>query len=57
VQTWQTVAVGTAVAVLLPAVGIRVVQPHERGVVSRFGRLLPGVREPVGQVACGCSTR
>ncbi|MBW0115089.1 SPFH domain-containing protein [Pseudonocardia abyssalis] len=46
-QTWQSVLVGAVVVLVLLGLGsIRMVQQYERGVVFRFGRVLPGVREP-----------
>jgi regulator of protease activity HflC (stomatin/prohibitin superfamily) len=46
-QTWQIWLTGAGVVVLLLALGsIRMVQQFERGVVFRFGRVLPRVREP-----------
>lgn len=46
-QTWQMWLIGAGAVVLLLAFGsIRMVQQYERGVVFRFGRVLPGVREP-----------
>ena len=35
-----------ALVVLLVGSGVRMVQQYQRGVVLRFGRLLPGVRQP-----------
>ncbi|SEL80779.1 Regulator of protease activity HflC, stomatin/prohibitin superfamily [Blastococcus sp. DSM 46786] len=39
-------AVVVVLAVVLVAAGVRSVQQYQRGVVLRFGRLLPDVREP-----------
>src|SRR3954451_15482243 len=41
-----TVLIVVLVAVVLLASGVRLVQQYQRGVVLRFGRLLPEVREP-----------
>jgi regulator of protease activity HflC (stomatin/prohibitin superfamily) len=40
------VVVVAIVALLLLASAVRLVQQYERGVVLRFGRLMPGLREP-----------
>jgi regulator of protease activity HflC (stomatin/prohibitin superfamily) len=41
-----TLAVVVVLLLLLVASGVRLVQQYERGVVLRFGRLLPNVRQP-----------
>jgi regulator of protease activity HflC (stomatin/prohibitin superfamily) len=40
------IAAVIVIAIVLAASGIRMVQQYERGVVLRFGRLLPAVRQP-----------
>ncbi len=43
---WIAVAFVVLVVLLLATSGIRLVQQYERGVVLRFGRLLPEIRQP-----------
>jgi regulator of protease activity HflC (stomatin/prohibitin superfamily) len=40
------VVILVVLAVLLTASSVRLVQQYEKGVVLRFGRLLPKIREP-----------
>jgi regulator of protease activity HflC (stomatin/prohibitin superfamily) len=40
------VVVVVVIALLVLAAGVRMVQQYEKGIVLRFGRLLPAVREP-----------
>ncbi|MDF3050312.1 MAG: putative chemotaxis methyl-accepting receptor, putative stomatin domain [Pseudonocardia sp.] len=41
-----SLVVVAVILLMLVAAGVRLVQQYERGVVLRFGRLLPEVREP-----------
>ncbi len=41
------------IVLVLAASSVRLVQQYQRGIVLRFGQLLPEVREPV----CGSSCR
>lgn len=43
---WYVVVVVLVLALLLLLAGVRLVQQYQRGIVLRFGRLLPKVRVP-----------
>lgn len=43
---WTVIVVVVAVVLVLAGAGLRAVQQYQRGVVLRFGRLLPTVRQP-----------
>lgn len=45
-QTWTIVGVAALGVLILLGLSLRVVWQYQRGVVFRFGRVLPGVREP-----------
>lgn len=45
-----------AVVLILVASGVRMVQQYQKGIVLRFGRLLPRVREPGLQFIVRSST-